>query len=211
MIKIFIKEEIVNANEDKDNDVLIINNDTNFKTEKIDNDNDLTSTRKNPSSDLGSTKKAWKENSSLKGILISLMEKITGSLMSFACSAIPMTGQGIMVCFILLMFQCLMVSSSALPDPEYAPTGVQFWPSNHQVGLSSYLNGRGEESKTFTTYQTENIAIQTFDYRMNNFENDVLRDMKANCATITLWNTLCIDDEANCQLAKEEIQCVEFA
>ena len=142
------------------------------------------------------------------------MEKITGSLMSFKCSAIPMTGQGIMVCFILLMFQCLMVSSSALPpisSPEYAPAGLQFQLTNQQVGLFSYLNGGGEENKTFTTYQTDHISIQTFEWRMDNFQSNLINDMEANCATITLWNTLCIDDEANCQLAKEEIQVAEEA
>lgn len=134
--------------------------------------------------------------------------------MSFKCSEITLTGQGILVCFILLMFQCLLVSSSALPPishPEYAPTGVQFQPTNQQVGLSSYQNGGREENRTFTMYQTDHISIQTFEYRMDNFQNNLINDMEVNCATITLWNTLCIDDEANCQLAKEEIQLAENA
>ena len=76
--------------------------------------------------------------------------------------------------FLMLIFSPMMVSSSAIPHPGYAPeiAESQFRHINHQIGLTSHLLGWGEENKTFTTYQTEHVAVHTFKFRMYNFQND---------------------------------------
>ena len=123
-----------------------------------------------------------KENSPPPNKLVSIIKTF---FRTFNCSSLPIMSQTVVCILMILLTNCLFTNATLTPN-----TGIQFNQGNHQKGLLPHLNGGGEANKTFSTYETDHIAIQTFEIRLENMIDNLFNKLEANCATITLWNNM---------------------
>ena len=75
----------------------------------------------------------------------------------------------------------------------------------------SQLYNHPTVNTSYALYEVHHFATQTYEIELQDLTSDIIQELEANCATISMWKTICSDDPKSCQLSKEKTQTSEAA